>query len=169
MAIEIKRADSLSDAECEHLFGWGEDIFGSNSYNLQWRFKDVHFLLHEDEKLVSHVGVLKHTVFLGEMPVAVAGIGGVVTIPAAQKKGYAGKLMMHAADFINQWEVSAGMLFCLPHMVAFYAALGWQTVESPVFVEQPGGVIESPLHVMVMPCRDYQWQTGAVELKSLPW
>ena len=71
--------------------------------------------------------------------------------------------------FEHEWEVDAGLLFCLPRMVAFYESLGWQKVEEKVLVEQPeAGTIESPMGIMVLPFGD-DWQSGTVELKSLPW
>jgi Acetyltransferase (GNAT) domain len=65
-------------------------------------------------------------------------VGGVVTVPEAQKKGLARRLMQHTAEFFErEWKVDAGLLFCLPKLTAYYEALGWQEVESPVLIEQP--------------------------------
>src|SRR3954465_7697077 len=112
MSFEIKQAENLSADEGQRLYGWGEDIFGANHFNLTWRPKDLHFLLYEDGELQSHVGVLKHTVFAGEKPVTVGGVGGVATLPGAQKKGYAKMLMRRAAEvFEREWKVDAGLLF----------------------------------------------------------
>ena len=98
------------------------------------------------------------------------GVGGVVTVPEAQKKGFARQLMRHAANFLEQeWEVDAGLLFCLPKLLAYYEALGWQEVESSVLIEQPSGKIVSPLRVMVLPLVGEGWSSGSIELGSLPW
>lgn len=169
MAVEIKQAASLSAEEYRQLFDWGEDIFGVRGLNLSWRAKDWHFLLYEDGQPVSHVGVLKHTISVGEKPVAVGGVGGVVTSKRAQGKGYAQMLMREVANFFeNEYQVKAGLLFCLPRLIPYYESLGWQRVEEPVFIEQPNGTIKSPLDIMVLPF-DNVWQAGKVELKSLPW
>ena len=102
--------------------------------------------------------------------VTVGGVGGVVTVPEAQKKGFARRLMQLTAKFFErEWKVAAGLLFCLPKMVAYYEALGWQRVESPVLIEQPNGKIASPLRVMVLPLSKEEWLNGSVELGSLPW
>ena len=107
--------------------------------------------MYSDGEPVSHVGVLKHVVVSGE-PATVGEVGGVVTVPEAQKKGFARQLMRHAAKFLEQdWEVDAGLLFCLPKLLAYYEALGWQGVETSVLIEQPNGKIVSPLRVMVLP------------------
>jgi GNAT superfamily N-acetyltransferase len=170
MAIEIKRTDFLSEAECRHLFEWGEDIFGANDLNLTWRFKTAHFLLFEDDRLVSHVGVLQHAVSVGDETVTVGGVGGVVTRPEAQGKGHAKTLMGRVADcFTREWAVAAGLLFCLPRMVPFYRSLGWEKIEDPVLIEQPDGSVESPMGIMILPCRENCWPGGKVNLNSLPW
>jgi hypothetical protein len=91
-------------------------------------------------------------------------------VPEAQKKGFARRLMQHTAKFFErEWKVAAGLLFCLPEMVAYYEVLGWQGVESPVLIEQPKGKIASPLRVMALPLSKEEWPNGSIELHSLPW
>lgn len=169
MNKEITQVDSLTDAERSRLFDWGEDIFGVKASALSWRHKDVHFLLSVDGEIVSHVGVLKHEVSVAGKPILVGGVGGVVTIPAAQKRGYARELMSHTAKFFKQWGVEAGLLFCLERRVPYYGSQGWQLVHSPVEIQQRDGNIDSPLAVMVLPLTRASWPEGRVELLSFPW
>ena len=166
---EIRQSDSLTDAEKEKLFGWGDDIFGADDLNLRWRPKDVHFLMDVDGQTVSHVGVLKHKISVGGQRVTVGGVGGVVTLPAFQKSGYARELMLHAAEFLKKWQVDAGLLFCLRRRVPYYESQGWQVIEGPVMVEQPSGGIVMPLEVMVLPLSKASWPDGEVQLNSFPW
>jgi GNAT superfamily N-acetyltransferase len=166
---EIRQADSLTDAETEKLFGWGDDIFGAADLELHWRPKDVHFLMEVEGETVSHVGVLKHEVSIAGQPVTVGGVGGVVTIPAFQKRGYARELMRHAASFLEQWKVDAGLLFCLRRRVSYYESQGWQVLKSPVTIRQPGGEVVSPLEVMVLPLARSSWPDSEVHLNSFPW
>ncbi|HEV7473808.1 MAG TPA: GNAT family N-acetyltransferase [Pyrinomonadaceae bacterium] len=169
MTKAIKQAGSLSEAEKQLLYDWGVDIFGADAFNLRWRPKDVHFLLDVDGMTVSHVGVLKHDVTIAGERVTVGGVGGVVTLPAWQKRGYASELMQHAVDFFRNWKVAAGLLFCMPWRVPFYESQGWRVVHHPVIIEQPDGAIVSPLEVMVFPLGDSVWPDGKVELNSFPW
>ncbi len=170
MNFEIRQADILTDEENRILFHWGENIFGDLTHQLTWRPKHLHFVLYADEKPVSHVGLLRHEVKVGDEPVKVAGVGGVVTVPAVQKQGVARKLMQHAARFMDtEWDVDAGLLFCLPKMEAYYARLGWQTIDGPVIVDQPTGRVASPLLVMVLTFHNQAWPKGEVDLQSLPW
>jgi GNAT superfamily N-acetyltransferase len=170
MAVEIRQTEALTDEEKQRLFGWGENIFGVAALELSWRPKDLHFLLYSDGEPVCHVGVLKHMVSVNGEPTTVGGVGGVVTVPEAQKKGFARQLMQHTAKFLEQeWAVDAGLLFCLPQLVAYYEALGWQNVESSVLIEQPSGKLVSPLRVMVLPLGEKGWSSGNIELQGLPW
>ena len=168
MTSEIRQAESLTEIERQLLFDWGDDIFGASSLNLRWRPKDVHFLSYVDGSPVSHVGLVKHVVSVGGAPVTVGGVGGVVTVPEAQKQGHAHELMQHASRFLEKWKVDAGLLFCFKRMVSFYEALGWRLVEEPVMIEQPGGEILSPLEVMVLTF-GRPWPAGEVKLNSFPW
>jgi predicted N-acetyltransferase YhbS len=170
MSEEIKQSGSLTDEETQRLFRWGDNIFGVLPHSLSWRPKQLHFVLYAEGKPVSHVGLLKHVVAVNGEPVMVAGVGGVVTVPEAQKRGIARRLMQHAAQFLeHEWIVDAGLLFCLPKLEAYYARLGWQTIEGLVTIEQPKGRITSPLLVMVLPLGEFTWPTGEVDLQSLPW
>lgn len=170
MVEEIRQSNTISDEERERLFNWGEDIFGVSSYTLSLRQKDLHFFMDVDNQPVSHVSLLRHEVSVGGRPVMVAGLGGVVTRPEAQGKGYARRLIEHAAEFYSrEWKVEAGLLFCIPRMVSYYESLGWQRIEGTVLVEQPSGQIETPLPVMVRPCQGRLWPAGEVELRSQPW
>ena len=168
--MKIRLEENLSDEERERLFGWGEDIFQVNHLNLRWKPKDWHLLVDVDGRAVTHVGLLQHTISVGEQPVKVCGVGGVVTALEAHGKGYAARAMRYAQDFmLSEWGVDFGLLFCRDGLLPFYDRLGWQLVDEPVLIEQPSGAIQSPMNVMVLPCRAETWPEGAVKLNSLPW
>ena len=167
---EIRQIEALTDEEKQRLFGWGENIFGVEPHKLSWRPKDLHFLLYLDGEPVSHVGILKHAVIVVGEPITVGGVGGVVTVPEAQERGYAHRLMQHAAKFLeSEWKVEAGLLFCLSRLMPYYARLGWQAVEDSVLIEQPAGQIVSPMRVMTLPFGGRSWPPGDIELRSYPW
>jgi GNAT superfamily N-acetyltransferase len=166
---DIRQAEFLTGPEKEKLFGWGNDIFGADDLNLRWRPKDVHFLMEVDGDTVSHVGVLKHEVSVAGELVTVGGLGGVVTIPAFQRKGYARELMLHAAGFLREWRVEAGLLFCLRRRVPYYESQGWQVLKHPVNIAQPACEMVSPLEVMVLLLGKSIWPDGEVKLNSFPW
>jgi hypothetical protein len=76
--------------------------------------------------------------------------------------------MQHAARFLENWEVEAGLLFCLPRRVPYYESQRWQVVHQPVLIEQASGEITSPLEVMVLPLAG-PWPAGKIKLNSFPW
>lgn len=167
---EIREAQSLTDEEKRILYEWGENIFGVEEHKFRWRPKDLHFLLYDDGKPLSHVGILKHVISVNGEPATVAGVGGVVTVPEAQGKGHACRLLQHAAEFFErEWNVDAGLLFCRPELMAYYEALGWKEFVGPVLIEQTDGNIASPLCVMTLPLTERNWAAGNIELRSFPW
>lgn len=169
LAIEIIQTDNLTKAQQEKLFGWGDDIFGADDLNLQWRPKDLHFLLKVSGETVSHVGVLTHEVSVAGQRITVGGVGGVVTPPAWQKRGYARALMQHAARFFETARLDAGFLFCLRRRVPFYESQAWRLVKYPVLIQQPSGEMVAPLEAMVLPIGERRWPEGDVKLNSFPW
>jgi GNAT superfamily N-acetyltransferase len=170
LSVEIRVSEKLSEEERRTLFGWGENIFGAEDLRYRWRPKDVHLVLEEGGRVVSHIGLLRHAVSAGGRTVEVAGVGGVVTVPEAQGRGHAQRGMRHAAEFFcREWGVEFGLLFCGDALVAFYERLGWQPVPEPVVIEQPDGPVESAFHVLVLPCDGRAWPAGEVRLESFPW
>jgi aminoglycoside 2'-N-acetyltransferase I len=170
VSVEIRLKDNMSDEERRVLFEWGENIFGVEDTLLRWRPKDWHFFLDVDGRTVNHVGILKHTIRVGERAVVVGGVGGVVTVPEAQGRGYAQKTLQRAVEFMrDELGVEFGFLFCRDQLVPFYARQGWQLVNEPVEIEQDTGNIVSPFNVMVLGCRSDAWPPGAVSLDSRPW
>jgi hypothetical protein len=170
LSVEIRYAESLSKEEWQALFGWGENIFGLEDAGFKWRPKDYHFITEEDGRPLSHVGVLKTTLKAGGREVTVGGVGGVVTRPEAQGRRYVHAAMRRAAAFMcEELRVDAGALFCLQRLVPFYAGQGWRLLEEETEFEQPSGRVVSPFRVMVLPCGDFKWPAGRVEVAGLPW
>jgi len=170
LGVEIRIADRLGDDEHRTLFGWGENIFGTEDALYRWRPKDYHLITEEDGRAVSHVGVLVTTVRAGETDVRVAGIGGVVTVPEAQGRHLVHAAMKRATEFMrDELGVEFGMLFCLPRLVPFYARQGWRLVEEEAEFDQPSGKVVSPFRVMVLPCGLREWPAGKVEVSGFPW
>ncbi len=168
--VEFRFDRRITSEEEQQLFGWGRDIYADECYQLQWRPRDWRLFVYADGLLVGHVGLIRHSVRVAGHPVRVGGMGQVVTVPTAQGRGYAQMALQTAAVLLRrELCVAFGVLFCIPRMVPFYARLGWLTVPDPVWIEQPVGVLVSPMPVMVLPCQGQDWPPGTVELRSLPW
>ena len=170
MTVEIRLADNFLEEDRRRLYGWGEDIFNLAAYDLEWRPKDQHVFVAVDNLVISHVGLLRHSVRVGGRPVIVGGVGGVVTVPDMHRQGYAQRALRYAESFMCQeMGVEFGLLFCREQLVSFYQRLGWRSVEEPVEFDQPSGKMVSPFTVMVLPCSGQAWPAGTTYLESLPW
>lgn len=168
--MDIRTFRYLPDAERQALFGWGEDIFGLSDLDLHWRSKDWHFVLYEDGVPRANASVLRHEILLDGRPTVVGGLGSVVTVPEAQRRGLAKVVVGRATEFLqNDLKTDFGLLFCLPRRAPLYRSLGWEVVEQGVLIYQLGGKIPSPLPVMVRRFTDERWPMATVDLQSLPW
>ena len=168
--VEIRQAATLSSGDRSAVFGDAPDPFGVAKLGLQWRPKDVHFLLELRGRPVAHVGLLQHRMQLAQCPLETLGLGGVITAAEARGQGYATALIRRAIEYAQDvWHVDAALLFCLPDLVDFYRRREFQRVTAPVFIEQPSGRCVSPLQVMVRPFTAEKWPQGPVTIGSLPW
>jgi GNAT superfamily N-acetyltransferase len=169
-SLQIRQVDALSPAEQQSLFGWSPDPFGVGHLGLEWRPKELHLLLELEGQPVSHVGVLCHEVHSGDRILRLAGLGGVITIPEAQRQGYASQLVRHASRLaFEEWSANLGLLFCLPRMVSYYERLGWRAIEQPVQIDQSSGCIQVPIPVMVYPVAGEALLETPLVLESRPW
>ena len=171
MGVEIRLADRLGEQERRELFEWGEDPFLLGALKLRWRPKELHFVVESAGRPVSHVGILRHTLAVGERRVTVGGVGGVITRPEMQGSGYASLALERASAFMrDELDVEFGFLFCRDPLVPFYERHGWHLVAAPVTVSQgEDPPLVMPLNSMALPFAGRRWPPGAVNLDSLPW
>jgi GNAT superfamily N-acetyltransferase len=168
--MEIRITDSYTAADKLLLSGDEADPSGTNIYGLEWRPKEQHVLVVENGISVSHVGLVKHIVRVGEAMVPVAGFGGVLTHPKHRGAGFARAAMDEAARWAaRELDTAFGMLFCREAVQPWYEGLGWSLVHDAVWIDQPQGTIVSPFPVMVKGFGEASWPAGVVRLGSLPW
>ena len=172
--LDIRQVRQLSPEELRQLWGWSDDIFGIAHLKLAYRPKtgdEVHFVLYAaPDGPVSHAGVLKHQARANDQPVLIGGIGGVMTIPAAQRRGHAAMLVQHATNFLrDEWNVDFALLFCIDRMRGYYERLGWRKVECEVLIDQPAGKVPSPFHVMTIPFNREFEVIDSLDLDSASW
>ena len=168
--MDVRVVDFYSEADRSDLAGGEKDTSQTRAYQLQWRPTEKHVLIVEGGRNVCHVGLVKHTVAVEGHPVAVAGIGGVLTRPECRGRGY-GRIAMKAAEALVSSEMGVDfmLLFCRPALQCWYEDLGWVKVSSTVWVEQQQGTIVQPLVSMVRCLGTKQWPHGEVRLGCLPW
>jgi aminoglycoside 2'-N-acetyltransferase I len=175
MNIVIKADGDLNEVERQEMdravdaaFLAAEDDGGG----ITWVEKnDWHVLVLEDDRVVSHVGIVERTVTVEGQPLRVGGIGAVATMPKMQGRGLASAAMRHAGEYLREaLKVDFGLLVCGPKVEPLYARLGWKMISSPVLVDQPGGKkVNLPGVIMILPCVKQDWPEGTIDLCGLPW
>ncbi len=128
-------------------------------------------LLWDDGELVSRVGLLVREIVHDGVTKRIGGIGGVMTHPEKQGRGYAGRAMREAAArFDGELNAAFALLFCRPHLVEFYKRLTWKPFPGRVYVEQSQGRVEfSANGAMVLDVKENAPVHGEIDLNGLPW
>lgn len=170
--ILLKRDANLSDAERASLAEMGRQAYGPDSWvrRYAWAKPDWRVLLLLEGAPVSHVKITEGTALVGGDVRKLAGVGGVMTLQAYRKQGFAARLLDRAEDFIfSELDADLGWLFCLEELVPYYARRGWRLVEEPVTVEQPSAPLVWPEKAMALPRPGEEWRQEPVVVRSLPW
>ena len=172
MEMHIRLLNAVSDSDTNALWGGIEHPMGTEFQNLEWRSKDLHFILDDQPggKPLAHVSLLRQEVDVAGQLIAVGGIGGVFTAPAARGCGHAAMLidhvLKHARDAL---ACRFGMLLCNDRVRPYYDRLGWRLVSEPVTMLHQGVPTRCPTNVMFKPLAGESWPAGAVDLRSRPW
>jgi aminoglycoside 2'-N-acetyltransferase I len=128
-------------------------------------------LVYDDMTLVSAAGILFRDATVSGVATPIAGIGGVMTLPTAQRKGFGTAAILAAHEMIERGKSSSfGLLFCEPKNIAFYQSLGWCVFNGTVIAEQP--CVVGPYHVMPALVRSFAGTApteGTIDLRGLPW
>ncbi|HEX4860314.1 MAG TPA: GNAT family N-acetyltransferase [Rhizomicrobium sp.] len=132
-----------------------------------WAHADKRVVVRDEGRVVCHAGLFFREGTLDGRPAKMCGIGGVMTAPAARKKGYASAAMRRAAEAMAGADF--GLLFCEAHNVALYAGLCWRVFGGSVMCVQPSGpFLFDMMPTMILPLRAAP-ERGAVDLCGLPW
>jgi aminoglycoside 2'-N-acetyltransferase I len=120
-------------------------------------------------RLVTHAGLLVRNVLVNDQPVRVGGIGGVMTLPEMRRQGLAATAMASGVEYFRQLgDVDFALLVCKPHLLAYYARLGWRQYAGRLFVRQWGEPEEFTFNkVMIYPIRFAP--EGVIDLLGPPW
>jgi aminoglycoside 2'-N-acetyltransferase I len=120
--------------------------------------------------LVSFVGVYVREAVCNERPVRIGGIGNVKTHPSARGRGYANLGVRRAVEFFGEQNVEFALLVCEPHLIGYYARLGWQEFAGGLRVTQHGAGADFTFNrVMVLAVRGAPPLVGTIDLLGPPW
>jgi GNAT superfamily N-acetyltransferase len=168
--IEIRVVDIYTALDRLALSGGESDPAQTSSFGLDWQPKTHHVLVLKDGTPVAHAGFVLNTITIEDRRLQVAGIGGVLTRADSRGQGF-GRISIQAVeDLVRRKQLAQfGMLFCREKMRAWYERLEWSQVPSPVWIDQPAGVRQSPMPVMVKNFGSEIWPPGRVWLGCFPW
>jgi hypothetical protein len=138
---------------------------------MQWAPKTIHTMVWNEGLLVSHVGALVRDVIIDGRLMQVGGIGGVMTAPAARRRGHArAALAAMGRHVIDDQQVSFLLLFCPADLYAFYEHLGWQSFKNAPVVDQGSKRVQLTFcRTMVRDGKEIAPASGILDLRGPPW
>jgi predicted acetyltransferase len=138
---------------------------------IQWAPQTIRVLIWEESRLVSHVGALVRAAALDGRSVQIGGIGGVMTRPGDQGRGYAkAGLVAMGHHLIDELQISFSLLFCASSLYSFYEKLDWRLLPIVPLVEQQGRAVPFTLNrAMVQDGIDSAPAAGTLDLCGPPW
>lgn len=137
---------------------------------VQWADADYRFVFRRKGEAVSHVALHIRQGLANGGPVRIAGIGGVMTHPAAQNNGYAQKLLRAALDKATELQADFCLLICEDKNVGFYEKQGWRVFAGRMIHQQYGRSLPWTLSKIMV--RDHGRpapRDGTIDLQGLPW
>jgi aminoglycoside 2'-N-acetyltransferase I len=138
--------------------------------SLQWADADQRFVALKEGEAVCHVGLFFRDALRSGKPARISGIGGVMTHPAHQKRGYARHLLALAHEEAQRKKVDFALLVCEPKNVGFYQDQGWQVFAGHMIHQQQGKSVNWTLSpVMVRDVAVRAPRGGMVDLRGKPW
>jgi len=121
-------------------------------------------------QLVSYIGVYVCEATLDGNPVRIGGIGGVKTHPDARGRGFAGRGLRKAMEFLTEQQVAFGQLVCEPHLISYYTRFGWQEFSGQLLVRQRGDTVAFTFgRVMTRSFWSAAPISGVIDLCGQPW
>lgn len=172
MDIARSRHSELSAERKQQLEAAANAEFGQFAIvrETQWASPDWSFLAHEGAELAAFYNIVKRTVKVDGVPVRVAGLNNLVTIPAHRGHGVASRLLRETQpQWFDSLGAECGLLLCAEALLPFYSRLGWEKAGVPVSYAQPDGPRVWAASCMLLdPFRGLA-ATREIDLCGLPW
>jgi GNAT superfamily N-acetyltransferase len=136
----------------------------------RWESPDWSFLALDSAELAAFYNIVERTVTIDDVPVRVAGLNNLVTLPAHRGRGVASRLLRETQE---QWfdllGAECGLLLCADALLPFYSRLGWEKVDARVSYAQPDGPRAWSAHCMMLDPRRKVASVREIDLRGLPW
>lgn len=144
----------LSQSELTQIAAWHHTEFSDLPISKQYEWAvGGHFnvLLDVDDEFSGFVGLIKRDVMFDGQKKLIGGVRGLVVDPRWRKRGL-GKIIMAEANKVifRTLKADFGFLLCLKELEAFYASLGWQTVQCQVSLDNKNQTVAWPEVAMML-------------------
>jgi GNAT superfamily N-acetyltransferase len=136
----------------------------------QWAQPDWSYLALEGDELAAFYNLVERTVNIDGIPVRVAGLNNLVTLPAWRSRGLGSRLLRETeAQWFDSLGAEAGLLLCADALLPFYSRLGWQKADARVTYAQPGGSRIWAANCMLLDARRKMAAIHEIDLCGFPW
>ncbi len=136
----------------------------------EWDSVDLHCFGLLDGRMVSHAGLVERPILVAGQPFTAAGVGGVCTHPAHQRRGYARQVMDEIRRAIlEDPRVHLGLLFCAAERIAYYASCGWERRTDPLYALQFGRRVRFHAAYMLLLKPGIPIPPGEIDIQNIPW
>ena len=169
--IQIEQYDQLPDNIRQILNSYIHAEFGHISIvqETTWASPDWTILYKEGDTIISFYNIIERDILIDDKSCKVAGINNVITPPAFRGKGYSTKLLNDTTPFIfDELRATHGLLLCADAMIPFYQRLGWYTVNSQVYFDQPSGRKRWTANIMLLSPHN-PVTPDTIDLQGTPW
>lgn len=169
--ISIEKYDSLSAAIKETLNNNIQSEFGHIPFvqEITWAIPDWTVLLTKDNTIVTFFNIIEREVLVDGTPSKIAGINNVITPPSFRGKGYSSQVLTNTTSFLfDELQCEHALLLCADAMIPFYNRLGWYTVNSTVYMEQPTGRKLWTANTMLLSAGK-PIAPAVIDLQGTPW
>jgi predicted N-acetyltransferase YhbS len=136
----------------------------------EWASPDFTFIAMDGEQVAAHYNLVDRVVSVDGMPVRVAGLNNMVTMPAHRGRGIASALLRESQlTWFDDLGAECGLLLCADPLLSFYSRLGWQRVGGAVTYAQPDGARTWSANCMLLDPQGQFPMPKIVDLCGLPW
>ena len=177
MAVSLTPVSSLTPGDREAVAALSRAVYPPAEWadwagrSLEWAEAEWCVRIFADDVLLHYTGIVLRDGVADGRPTRIGGVGGVKTHPDGRGRGYARSALEAALRFFQeQPDVAFALLVCEPHLLPYYAALGWQEFRGRVLVRQRGAVAEFTFNrVMTHSVRRPAPVEGTIDLCGPPW
>lgn len=136
----------------------------------RWATPEWTVMMLDGDALAAFYNLVERTVNVDGVPVRVAGLNNLVTLPAHRGRGVASRLLRETQEhWFDSLGAECGLLLCADALLPFYSRLNWQKAEVRVSYAQPDGSLTWAANCMLLDPLGKVAAAREIDLCGLPW